>query len=639
LGKLIGVFATEISSRIQGELYTILHKKATECGYNLVFFSANLERLNSSGIEEDSLFLFEMAERMDFSAFIVHALSIGSRVIIDYIIAMGKRKNIPIIIYDCDDYDFSDEDGVVVINLDYKQGFAEGVKHVLDYHNCKNVYMLAGMKGNEFSEDRIDVYKREMAARGLSVTDDMIMYGDFWELPAEAAINYMIDSGIPMPEAICCANDSMAIAAAKALENRGYKVPEDVIITGFDGIDDGKYNVPVIATCEPRLELVPDYIFKCIEQDVRSDVYFVPFMYVPKESCGCENEHADNDRRNMAKMMENIRQNSWHHSMLSNMQLELIDSNVINDINEYMCGIVKLYKGFSHIYCIRDDIECVDDCTGAFDKLRIQMNIDFMPDKDYGVFNKDEVFPGYSEIVGNADKDEMFIFRMLQSVHKKFGFCVTRSKFYSSNEIKVFAQFAESYTNMLESVLRNKRLTQANQKLSEMYERMSEIYIRDMMTGLYNRTGYYNELNEYVKREDISQGYIHVVSVDMDGMKQINDNYGHQEGDNAIKAVAKSINDCFAQPCICARFGGDEFMVSLFTANEDKPSTEQISERLNKYLKSLAMLQDKEYSVGVSVGHAVLKVSDMKDIKTLEKIADDFMYVDKRKRKGNKEVR
>ncbi|MCQ2525504.1 MAG: GGDEF domain-containing protein [Lachnospiraceae bacterium] len=637
MGKLIGIFATEISSRLQGNFYKQLHKKATELGYNLVFFSANLERLNSDDTDEHAMDLFGMSDRMTFSAFIIHAQSLRNKDLIEHVIEMGKRRDIPIFVCDCDSMGYTKEDGIITINLDYKQGFADCVKHIVECHNCKSVYMLAGMRGNKFSDDRIDVYKEVLTSHGMDVSADNIMYGDFWELPAREAVLKLINSDLPKPDAICCANDSMAIAAARVLEEQGYHVPDDVRITGFDGIEDGKYNFPIISTCQPIWTTIPDLVFDDIAKDVRSGEYYVPLKFYPKESCGCDNADAINDRKEMARLMQNNRLNTWQHSMLSNMQLQLMDSSNPSDITDYMNGIIGMFKGYKHLYCIRDNIECVDDWIGAFDKMRIHLNLEFLPDKDYGVFRAQDIIPNYEQVFLNAEPDEIFIFHMLKSVEKKYGYSVIRANYYSTTQIKIFFQFAESFTNMMESILRNRQLEQANRKLSEMYERMSEIYIRDMMTGLYNRTGYYKELDSYILREDIRDKYIHIITVDMDGMKLINDNYGHQEGDIAIKAVARAIGDCFAQPYIGARFGGDEFVVALFSDSEDKPDQARISKRLNDYLKAMPSLKDKEYSVGASVGHAVCRVSELKDIKELEKQADDSMYVDKHKRKGIKQ--
>jgi len=638
MGKLIGVFATDIPSRVQGKVYDKLHEKLKTKGYNLVFFSAELERTYFNTTDMSAVELYAMAERMDFAAFFVYVQSIQNRDLVDMVIEMGKRKNIPIILFDCDICDYTPADGVITIKPDYKQGFEDCVRHLIEHHDCKDIFMLAGTVGNKYSEDRIDAYKKVMTEHGLVCTPDRIAYGGFWELPAVDAVNELIDrveAGIiPVPQAICSANDSMAISTVKVLDERGYKVPEDILLTGFDGIEDGKFFCPAIATCEPVLDNLPDYIINVIENDIRGAEYMLPLRFIPKESCGCENSYVASDHKEMAQIMINSRQNNWQHSMLSNLSLSLLDSCDIHSLFGGMSNTVSRFRGLNLLYCIRDDLEAIDYYNCEYDRLRVRLNYDFYPEDKFVSFDIDEIIPDYEKVVLNAAPEDLFVFQLLHSASDRFGYSVIRAKSFVANDMRIFSQFAESFTNMLEGVLRNIRLEQANRKLNEMYVRMSEMYIRDVMTGLFNRTGYYAELDKYIAMEDVRNGYLHLISIDMDGLKFINDNFGHLEGDNAIKALAKAIEDCFAQPCISARFGGDEFMVALFTRSKTEPSQASLSERLNSYIKKLPILKDKEYSVGVSVGKAVVKVSEIETLREIEKIADDEMYINKRQRKG-----
>ncbi|MBQ0043259.1 MAG: GGDEF domain-containing protein [Lachnospiraceae bacterium] len=634
MSKYIGIFATEISSRVQADLYQELHARAIERGYNLFFFSANLMRLSDT-TDPNVFELFEIAENVDCAAYIIHAQSLRNTMLIDKMIEIGHRKNIPVIAYDCENYGYTKERGIITINPDYSLGFENGIKHLIEHHHSKEIYMLAGQRNNKYSDERIEAYKRQLIAHGMEYREDHVLYGDFWEVPAMDAVNALLDSDLPKPDAICSANDSMAIAAIRVLKLRGYEVPGDVLVTGFDGIEDGKFNDPQISTCEPILEDVPDIVFDAIKNDTRTGEHKVSFRFIAKESCNCENENQLSDRQEIARLVENARQTSWQHSLLANMQLELMDSCELEDADSHMVEVLKLYKGFSQLYCVRDQIEYQYDLARPLEKMRISLNKDFMSLVGEESFQVDDIVPGGISFFDNAKKEEMFIFRLLQSGSKTYGYSITKTEQFRENEIKIFGQIEENYCNTIESILRNMRLDQANKKLSEMYDRMSEVFIRDTMTGLYNRHGYYQKLDEYMTRTDLKEGYIHLIAIDMDGMKAINDNFGHQEGDNAIKAVSKTINDCFAQPCVCARFGGDEFMVALFTSNGEKPSAETISTRLNNYLGALVDSKKCGYSVGVSVGHAVGRVNEIVDMNLFEKQADEKMYGDKRQRKGN----
>ena len=193
---------------------------------------------------------------------------------------------------------------MISIEPDYKQGFADGVKHLIEYHHCKNIFMLAGMKDNKYSDDRIEMYRREMESHGINFCEEQIGYGDFWEDPAIEAVNRFLDSDLPTPEAICCANDTMAIAAAKELRKRGYRVPEDILVTGFDGIEDGKFNFPGISTCEPKLEAVADFVFDILSGKESADEYLIPLVFYPKESCGCASGNIIEIKREMPRLSE-----------------------------------------------------------------------------------------------------------------------------------------------------------------------------------------------------------------------------------------------------------------------------------------------------------------------------------------------
>lgn len=631
--KLIGIFATEISSRIQGSLYSALHEKTTEKGYNLILFSGTGDKIRGNVTADASDILFSIAKNLDYEAIIVHAQSLGSTQIVTNLIAFGQEKRIPVFVYDCESFGIKSGSGVYTINPDYKGGFAESVRHLIEHHGCRHIFMLAGMKNNRFSDERVEMYRREMATHGIEYSEEQIGYGDFWELPAEVAVNKFLDSGLPM-DAICCANDAMAICAAKVLKQRGVRVPEEVLVTGFDGIEDGKYNMPAISTCEPELGAVSDYILDVLEGSCREESFLIPLRFMPKESCGCGVQKDFRERIEVVKLLENTRQNAWLHHMVAAMQFDMMDKCDLCDCIGYMEGTLNYFKNYSFLFAVREDLEDLEDYSVPLEKMRVHLSKGFLTDMSHASFSVKEIIPDFYKLLEASSPEDMFMLRMIFCSEKIYGYTALKTTNYSANEIKLMGQFVESFTNIIENTLRNMRLRQATQKLNDMYRRMSEIYVHDMLTGLYNRSGYYQALKEYMEKPELQEGYLHLISIDMDGMKRINDNYGHHEGDYAIKTMAQAILDCFSHPCISARFGGDEFFVALFTEGSEEPTQDRISAKLNNYLKSTPLLADKRYRVGASVGQAVTKLSELRDINEIEKIADDCMYQNKRQRKA-----
>lgn len=172
----------------------------------------------------------------------------------------------------------------------------------------------------------------------------------------------------------------------------------------------------------------------------------------------------------------------------------------------------------------------------------------------------------------------------------------------------------------------------------------------DALTHLFNRKSYENRL----KKIDYATA---IILLDVNEFKQVNDNYGHQCGDNVLKIVAKTILKTYGKYGDCYRIGGDEFCVILKTGVIEKfasksvnaNSTEMLDE-LNETLDKLLEEQSKENPMlkkGVSKGYALFdeKVNsefqnDEKNHYTLSSVketisrADERMYEDKRKKKS-----
>ena len=94
---------------------------------------------------------------------------------------------------------------------------------------------MAGLPDNPFSIERVDAYRRVLKEHQIPFEEDHVLYGEFWEAPAKRALRSYLDAGGEVPEAFICANDTMAVTVCDELVERGVRVPQDCIVTGFDG--------------------------------------------------------------------------------------------------------------------------------------------------------------------------------------------------------------------------------------------------------------------------------------------------------------------------------------------------------------------------------------------------------------------
>ena len=140
---------------------------------------------------------------------------------------------------------------------------------------------------------------------------------------------------------------------------------------------------------------------------------------------------------------------------------------------------------------------------------------------------------------------------------------------------------------------------------------------RDPLTNLYDRRTYLEDLSRY---QDVING---VVMIDMNELKFVNDNYGHQTGDEALTSLAKIFESCIDQSIMCAyRVSGDEFTILMFQGK-----IEQLDEVVTKIREKM---REGKYTAAIGTCFIDRKSSDITFQEALRK-AEELMYVDKDK--------
>lgn len=165
----------------------------------------------------------------------------------------------------------------------------------------------------------------------------------------------------------------------------------------------------------------------------------------------------------------------------------------------------------------------------------------------------------------------------------------------------------------------------------EVFERLATI---DEMTGLYNRrTGLLMMGKEFEKAKrhiyDITMCFI-----DMDGLKHVNDTFGHAEGDWYIRTVATVLREGIRSGDIGMRFGGDEMVIGF--VNCDEPTARDIMERIQKVIDIVCERENKPYDIGISYGLSDYEKDAPMTLESFINYADERMYTVKMKKKNTR---
>jgi len=158
--------------------------------------------------------------------------------------------------------------------------------------------------------------------------------------------------------------------------------------------------------------------------------------------------------------------------------------------------------------------------------------------------------------------------------------------------------------------------------------------LKDDLTGLFNRRGLLKQAAPYFDFARRQKENLLLLFIDLDGMKRINDEFGHNEGDNALINTAAILNRSFRSSDIIARLGGDEFTVLVTDLNASK---EDAIARLNENLRAYNAVETRGHKLAFSIGVATLEPERMTCFEELLEQADQAMYEEKRMKRGRAE--
>jgi diguanylate cyclase (GGDEF)-like protein len=179
------------------------------------------------------------------------------------------------------------------------------------------------------------------------------------------------------------------------------------------------------------------------------------------------------------------------------------------------------------------------------------------------------------------------------------------------------------------------KLRAALKKLKETNQKLADLSQRDDLTRLFNRRGFLDIAQQSLKFAQRMKKEALLIFADMDGLKRINDTWGHEAGDNAIVAAAIVLKATFRQVDIVARLGGDEFVI--LTLDSPSETRDIMIDRLNQNIKTFNECNDNQWDLSMSVGIVSISPSEKRTLSELITVADGLQYQEKLSKRKNRQ--
>ncbi|MBN1214499.1 MAG: substrate-binding domain-containing protein [Candidatus Lokiarchaeota archaeon] len=257
--------------------------------------------------------------------------------------------------------------------IDDKKGMYDLIKHIIEVHNIDKIAFIKGPENNIEANQRFEAYKEILCDYNISFDPNLVIQGHFYENDGKIAVKILLDERKANFKAIVASNDTMALGALMELNNRGYNIPRDYLIVGFDNLPRSNLSNPPLTTVNQPLYnlgvVAAQSILKLIKREITPSIKKFKTELILRSSCGCVpkniervsietydnsflSSHNKPEKKNILDKIINSLENIDIHidkQNIENLNNALIEEIYHNQKNEFLRLLDNLILKYSQI--------------------------------------------------------------------------------------------------------------------------------------------------------------------------------------------------------------------------------------------------------------------------------------------------
>lgn len=632
--RRIIVFSTSWNDEHVGGVLSGIKQKADETNTDVYIFN------NYGGFEGDEKFnkceynIFNLPQIELFDGVLILSNNAHSLNRLNHIIEKIIKNKIPCISIE------QDIEELHFVGTDNYKAMYELVEHLIEKHGCKTLNYIGGPTEHPENKERKRAFIDALTNHGIIPEEKRMKDYYFTYDSGIKAYHYFKESGIEIPDAVVCANDDTALGYADMLTEHGYKVPDDLIITGFDNSSLGREYFPGITSVgRSTIELGQnslEELLGLIDGKEYPHATYTKHKLCVNGSCGCMS--------NLDDYAEILRERSHKNRsiMHSRWKVNYFQKNLMicHNMEELKSALYReLFTLKVEEFCIlTNENEFAEEDSPSYN-LKPNENgyterMQILFEKTSGDYSPStyvdtkQIIPyGFGSKSEDPDhNNHVFAIMPMHLNGNTMGYCIFEYDYTVVNNGDMF-YYVSVLNSALENIKQNNRIRELNHKLNNMY-------VRDAMTGIYNRFALKSIGEPLLKENFINDKKTLFLFADMDSLKKLNDTYGHDAGDMAIKKLSEIINDSrLNDTCFCIRYGGDEFL--MMGTCESYKEAELIKEKIENKISDYNKTNQLPATLSASIGYIIAEPNTLEyDIDYYISRADEIMYSIKKSRKN-----
>ena len=632
----IAVIANGIDEEYQQSILSGIHRYAVQHHVNLAHFIAFGGILANKNYDQGEYNIYELPNFSLFDGAILLANTFPAD-LAELLCERIKEAGIPAVSID------RKLEGLYNIGIRNATAMEQITRHLIEKHGVRRLNYITGPDTNTESAERFEAFRRVLEEYDIPLEPERVYHGTFRGKDGRRAVDAFLASDLEFPEAIVCANDAMALSALLKLEENNIHCPADILVTGFDNIFQARNFSPTLTSVErPLLQsgaLACELICRRAAGEEPEEEHSLTAVPIYAESCGCTGGDADDLSVYKKRAFQTVENYQRDISRQNQMSCSLVECDTLEEYLEVLKPFIRHTKCEEFYLCLNDNWHMrqlqhdggyvgkmpADNYTVRGYAKRMLMPLEFYDNefRQGESFVSEEILP---RLRCDDDKTRNMFFIPLHFRERCLGyFAIVNSDFPMLSDL--FHTWSINVSNSLENL--RKLLC-----MDEIVQELDKLYTIDSLTGIFNRNGFKRSAQILFDQCKNEHRTVMIMFADMDGLKNINDDFGHKAGDHAIRSIASILQECCTQGEICCRFGGDEFFI--FGVDYDEERAKAMRDRINRSLDICNRNSGRPYQLGVSLGACIAVPPADSTIFQLISVADNRMYEEKKKKNPSK---
>lgn len=533
------------------------------------------------------------------------------------------------------------------------KSFDDIVKHLKEVHGCSKIaFISACSTGSPEAKERYECFLSAMKKNGLEFNEDFLFDGAFVDTEAERVFSEKLKSKADVKfDAIVSSSDLMVVGAKRVLDSLGVSVPEDVKIVSFDDSIYASLSTPKLSTINQNIvgqgAKCAEIALRVLNGEKLEHKIFSDLYPVYRQSCGCIS------KSDPSFIFKNTEGKICQDTTLKGNVLELY-MNEILEKHKYgsLLDLVKAANTLKQLFfnlnflvdvammedlaiCLYDEPVFLHKHQEADIPAKVEMIMYSTRKGDVKSYKPEIVFNRHRSLCPISSVREekgAYIIYPIFSGEANYGYFVAKPRkktfgAYTVN-LKILISAISSAIEYTNNIVHNEELTNENHHLSEANNDLSQQAKTDDLTQLLNRRGFMEIGQRTIDIASEINNSSLVFIADMDGLKNINDTYGHEMGDKALKAQAEVLKRAFRVSDIIARLGGDEF--GIVASSMTMQQVDVIRAKIKRLNAVVSKEMELPFEISISLG--VVDLSSSSILTKLLTEADKSLYEEKRKK-------